>query len=168
MFQFKNGRLYPDVVPRTLSIKVPEGFWIDTYTDGIAANSITLRTEDQKTLVEFSVYLSHAMNTEAEAKDEFDSTPEELVDGPYPLKVGEFHGHSIYCLTELAQYVVILDAERCGFRGTFDSDDLFDRIEVTVSVQGYRKTEEAVKALKAVVDGAAFKELLESIQVEQE
>ena len=166
MFQFKNGRLYPDVVPRTLSIKIPEGFWIDTYTDGMAANSITLRTEDQETLVEFSVYLSRGANTEEEAKDEFDSTPEERVDGPYPLTVGEFQGHSVYCLTELAQYVVILDAEQCGFHGTFDSEDVFDRIEVIVSVQGYRKAEDAVKALKAVVEGAAFKELLESIRVE--
>ncbi|MCC8101806.1 MAG: hypothetical protein LIP11_05950 [Clostridiales bacterium] len=166
MFQFKNGRLYTDVMPRTLSIKIPEGFWIETYLEGISANTITLRTEDQRTIVEFSIYLDRCTNTEKEAADEFDSTPKELVDGPYPVTVGEFHGHSIYCLTELAQYVIILDAEHRNFRGTFNPEDVFDRIEVVVSVQGYRNAEDAVKALKEVVDGAEFAEFLDSIKVE--
>lgn len=166
MFQVFNRRLYPDVAPRTLSFRIPDGFWIDTLTDGSATNSIMLRPRDQRGTIEVSVGMSGGKSIAEDLLYNFEGAPEEEIDGPHPIAVGEFSGQYIYCLSDLPQYVMLLDLSSYAFRGAFNSEDRFDWIEIIVSVGNHGNRGESIATLKDIVHSQKFEELLNSIQVE--
>lgn len=165
MFQYHDGRLYPDVTPRKLSFKIPDGYWFDTFPEGNATNCIALMTKDQNVKVEVSVEMSRWKSTEEEALDEFEGAPQTAVSGPDPICVGRFKGHSIYCFSESSQYVIILDIGECNLRGAFNLEDRFNRMEIVVTAS-YGSEDESMAMLKNAIQDHRFEELLESIKVE--
>lgn len=52
MFKIHNGRLYADLMPRTLSFAIPEGFWLETYPEGNSEDHIGFRSADKSAEVE--------------------------------------------------------------------------------------------------------------------
>lgn len=166
MFQFFNRRLYPDVAPRTLSFRIPDSFWIDTLTDGSATNSIMLRPRDQKSTIEVCVDMSGGRSIAEDLLYSFEGAPEKEIDGPHPITAGGIPGQCIYCFSDLPQYVILLDLSSYAFRGAFNSEDRFDRLEIIVSVGNHGNRDESIATLQDVIHSQKFEEMLDSIQVE--
>ncbi|MCD8341692.1 MAG: hypothetical protein LUC87_06025 [Clostridiales bacterium] len=166
MFQYHNGRLYPDVTPRKLSFKIPDGYWIDTFPEGNSSNCIALLAKDQSVKIEVSVEMSRWKSTEKEATDEFEGAPPIEISGPNPICIGGFKGHSIYCFSNPSQYVVILDISECNLRGAFNLEDRFNRMEIVVTAN-CGSEDESIVALKDAIHDCRFEELLESISVKE-
>ncbi|MCD8013271.1 MAG: hypothetical protein LUG99_08865 [Lachnospiraceae bacterium] len=166
MFQIKDGRLYPDVTPRTLSFKVADGFWFDTFPEGNSSNCITMLTEDQQVKVEVSVELGTDKGIERELENEFEGTPAEELDGPYPITVGELSGYCIYCISDVSEYVALLDISSYGFHGWDEEHDRFNRIMLIVTARWADKSrKEILESLKAVVSREEVMGLLNSVNV---
>lgn len=171
MFQFKGGRLYPDVLPRTLSFEIPTGFRINTFPEGNSQDHIAFATADKVAEVEVSVENSQGRSTKEDVFRYFDDAPADEVDGSYPISVDELNGHCIYCLGACrSQYVVSLDIGSCGFicgyGPTGNAAEPIDRLEVTVTIDRKEDNKDAEQAIKAVAADPGFVSLLESIRIE--
>ncbi|MCD7726399.1 MAG: hypothetical protein LUI12_12755 [Clostridiales bacterium] len=170
MFKIKNDRIYPNLAPMTLSVKIPEDFWLVAFPDAGSPNDIVFRTSDGSATIEILIGYKTGDDTAQELLDNIEGCPEEYVEGPYPIEVNGMKGHYLYCASEIAQYVVLLDVEDLGlksadsFYGTEEKSSV-DRIQFSVSVSS-EEGEEGRKAIHETMKNETIKELLYSINVE--
>ncbi len=178
MFQFRNGRLYAAVTPQRLSFKLPEGFWIETIPDALSDDFINLRSEDCRILIEVGIGIGNHMEngTESELTSEFDTTPKEELEGPFPITVDSgISGHCIYSLSYPQQYVIHLDVGRYNLLAWLteeedaeDADDWVDRVFISITIEHYEGNSltRAKELLQEAVGNPGVQELIQSVMFE--
>lgn len=120
MFQFKNGRIYADLVPQKISFVIPEGFWIDTDPPTVNDYSIALLSPDKTIRVDFQVW-------ESEKEEVTDELQEYEGSQPVAIRVGDLDGYYVLCRDD-RRVSVEIQADMIGLGST--DGRIFDRVRV--------------------------------------